>query len=296
MEVFKKIHNVPCRLLNWGNPFSCDGTDVILCITGNPGIIDFYYEFCSTLNERTSLPVCLVGQAGHDVIPNEKPMVLKGDEHLFDLEGQLEHKLDLINTYIDKKSKLHLVGHSIGAWLIIEAIQKSPSLIHRISSIQLLFPTLQEMAVTKNGPYVNNILRKFQSLVMCLIVLLNMLPQFFLNFMAFVYLKLNNLPSHYSERILKYVDRNIIEKVLFLAFCEMDKVTKLNTDAIDKVKHLTKVIYGEYDGWVPLKYMEDLEQYQPPLVKTKVGIPHTFVLKSSEVVAEMVSVFIKDKQ
>ncbi|CAH0405227.1 unnamed protein product [Chilo suppressalis] len=295
MELYRTINNVSCRLVNWGNPFSSDGCDVILCITGNPGIIDFYYEFCSALHQSTELPLCLIGQAGHEIIPNETHIELKGNEHLFDLQGQIEHKLYLINHFIDKRSKLHLVGHSIGAWLILECIQKHPSIKDRIVSINLLFPTIQQMAVTKNGRYVNNVLRKLKSLIIAFLVVLNMLPSSILHFFASIYLKLNDLPFQYAERVLKYINPNIIRKVLFLAFCEMDQVTKLNTQAISKIENLVNIIYGENDGWVPLNYIEEWKLLLPTVNMTKVPIAHEFVLKSSEKVAEMVSNYIKTK-
>lgn len=43
-------------------------------------------------------------------------------ENLYNLAGQIEHKVDLFNNHIDKQSKLHIVGHSIGAWIVLEMV------------------------------------------------------------------------------------------------------------------------------------------------------------------------------
>ncbi|CAB3256376.1 unnamed protein product [Arctia plantaginis] len=112
---YVSLNHVQTHLITWGNPFNCGGQDVIICVTGNPGITDFYIDFGSQLNKNTELPVCVIGQAGHEEVPDEKSNILKGQEHLFNLKGQIAHKLDLINNFIDRESRLHLIGHSIGA-------------------------------------------------------------------------------------------------------------------------------------------------------------------------------------
>ncbi|XP_028161500.1 lipid droplet-associated hydrolase [Ostrinia furnacalis] len=291
MEVLKRLNHVQGRLLVWGDPFSESASEVIVCITGNPGIIDFYDIFCSELNTNTGLPVCLVGQSGHDIIPNERSYSLQNEGYLFDLRGQIEHKLDLINNHIHKDCRLHLIGHSIGAWMILESIQKNEQLMERVATINLLFPTLQEMAVTKNGPFVNT-LRKIHSIAIFLLILFNMLPRFVLGLIAKTYLLFRNMPFHYTDRLIKYVNPNILDKVLFLAYDEMDTVRSLNTKAIANVKSVTNVIYSQDDGWVPLKYMEDLKKFLPLERMTEVAYTHEFVLKSSKEVAALVSVHI----
>lgn len=186
-----------------------------------------------------------------------------------------------------------MTGHSIGAWMIIELLQKDPTLAERVASINLLFPTLQGMAATQSGYIVNNIIRRVHVLVMFLLMLFNMLPNSFLFMLASVYIKCKSLKSNLSNSIFKCLNSTILERVLYLAYDEIDKVTNLNIEAIDKIKHKVSVIYATEDSWVPLKYMEDLRQFQPPLQMTEVCYSHAFVLKSSENVAEMVSKNIK---
>ncbi|KAG6450455.1 hypothetical protein O3G_MSEX006599 [Manduca sexta] len=221
--------------------------------------------------------------------------MLQGQENLFNLEGQIEHKLDFIYNYVDKRSNMHLIGHSIGSWMILEALQKHSNLINRISSINLLFPTIQHMAETKNGIFLNNFIRNFHTIALLVFTLAYMLPNYIKSLLIKIYLKFNSLPLHYEERIQKYCNPRVGEKVLFLAYDEMDKVTSLNNYIIEKIKHMTNIIYSNHDGWVPVKYMEDLKCYQPYLQMKVVNIDHAFVLKSAEIIAEMVSDYIKLK-
>lgn len=152
------------------------------------------------------------------------------------------------------------------------------------------------MAESSNGKFLNKVLRKIHVLIIMLFSLIALLPLWLRSYAIGLYLKFHSLPPHYTDRILKYLSPKVGEKVLFLAFDEMDTVTTLNAAALDKVKHLTNVIYSDRDGWAPVHYMNDLKTYQPHLQMKEVPISHAFVLKSSEQVAEMVSNFIKLKQ
>lgn len=239
---------------------------------------------------------CFPGQAGHIEVPDSKSNNLHQNEELFNLQGQLAHKLDLISNHVDKKSKLHLIGHSIGAWLILELLNNHESICKNVSSINLLFPTIQKMAESSNGKFLNNVLRKINVLIIMFFTLVSLLPLWLRLYVIGLYIKFNSLPRHYADGILKYLNPKVGEKVLFLAYDEMDTVTVLNRVALDKVKHLTSVIYSNRDGWVPVHYMDDLKTFQPHLQMKEVHINHAFVLKSSEQVAELVSNFIKLKQ
>lgn len=62
MDSFVILNKIQTHLITWGDPFQSNGNDVIICITGNPGIPDFYTVFGSILHENTKLPVCVVGK------------------------------------------------------------------------------------------------------------------------------------------------------------------------------------------------------------------------------------------
>ncbi|KAJ8723996.1 hypothetical protein PYW07_007976 [Mythimna separata] len=149
MYITKHLNKVETRLITFGDPFQCR-SEVIVVITGSPGIPEFYREFAEQLHRCTQLPVCVVGHAGHDEIKDEKEKYPR-TWTLYNTEGQIEHKLDLLNNYFDKRAKLHVIGHSIGAWMLMELLHKNDHLIERLSSVNLLFPTLQNFSSTKNG-------------------------------------------------------------------------------------------------------------------------------------------------
>lgn len=289
------LNNVKTHLVTWGDPIENEGCDVIICITGNPGITDFYIDFGAELYDSTGFPVCIIGQAGHEEVADEKSNLLSGQEHLFDLEGQLKHKLELINCFLLNYTRLHLIGHSIGAWLILELFRDNVNFNNKIATVNLLFPTLQRMAETKNGKFLNTFIRNFHLFFMLLFSIANLLPAFILTFLVKLYLKVQSVPLHYTDSILKFLRPKVGEKVLFLAYNEMDTVKKLNTDIIDRIKHFTNVIYSIHDNWTPISYMEDFKIFEPEISLQKVDVDHAFVLKSSKKVAKMVIDFINLK-
>lgn len=173
-------------------------------------------------------------------------------------------------------------------------IEKNKSLIPRISSVNLLFPTIQNMAKSKNGIFLNNVLRRLHVFLMFLFYLANLIPDSIKNAIVRIYLKFNLLPPSYSERMLKFCRPRVGEKVLFLAYDEMDTVRELNIEILEIIKSRTNVLYGPRDGWAPLSYMEDLKQFRPQLNMKQVDVEHAFVLKSSCEIADLVSFFIKE--
>ena len=47
---------------------------------------------------------------------------------VFGLNGQIEHKLAFLTEHVPRDSRLVLVGHSIGCYLILEMMKRDPEL------------------------------------------------------------------------------------------------------------------------------------------------------------------------
>lgn len=64
-ENFVNILDVPTHIFSWGHWIeeSFDKKEVVLCITGNPGLPGFYTEFMSTIYQTVGpdMPVWLIG-------------------------------------------------------------------------------------------------------------------------------------------------------------------------------------------------------------------------------------------
>lgn len=119
-EAFIPINDVPTHIMSWG-PWieeSFPRKEVVICITGNPGLVGYYTHFCTTVHEQLGpdVPVWVIGKiilhnlgtivdtifrlghAGHDEPPKSsvrKVPPLMGNESKFDLDAQVQHKVPI---------------------------------------------------------------------------------------------------------------------------------------------------------------------------------------------------------
>ncbi|KAI1895134.1 hypothetical protein AGOR_G00103170 [Albula goreensis] len=107
---------------------------VFLLIPGNPGVVGFYGTFMQTVYEAFGrrFPVWAVSHAGH--CDSRSSLRVTADsprmriEDVFGLNGQVEHKLAFLREHVPRDSKLVLIGHSIGCYIILEMMKRDPEL------------------------------------------------------------------------------------------------------------------------------------------------------------------------
>ena len=223
---------------------------------------------------------------GHDDPPEsslrEVPQ-LKGNEELFDLDGQIRHKIEFIEKYVPAGVKVHLMGHSIGAWMILQILQHE-SVRKRVKKCYLLFPTVERMIESSNGWIFTKIALPLYSVFGFLIIFFNRFPELIRIFLIQVYFWLAAIPNYFIGTALKYTKASVCEKVVFLAEDEMARVRGLQKDLIRDNMDLLKFFYGTTDGWVPVKYYTQLKEQFPNIdaeLDTK-KIDHAFVLRHSK--------------
>lgn len=51
---------------------------------------------------------------------------------LYSLEGQIHHKMAFIEEFISTDSKLILIGHSIGCYVILEMLNRSENIASKV--------------------------------------------------------------------------------------------------------------------------------------------------------------------
>lgn len=95
--------------------------------------------------------------------------------------------------------------------------------------------------------------------------------------------------------IMKFIDHSVVEKVLFMAYEEMDVVKTRDNEALEKYRHKCKFYYGKSDGWVPVTYYENLKKDFPDVDAELCSrsFEHAFVLRQSRPVANMVVSWIE---
>lgn len=157
---------------------------IVLVITGNPGVPGFYESFIKAINSKLSFntPVWVVGHAGHVQPPENLDIAMPSNEKWRDhygLTAQVQHKVhhrftlyiapytislililvvqaEFIKTYIPEDAQLYLIGHSIGAWCVLNLL-RDDEINKRVKKCYLLFPTIEYMAETRNGWIFHNL-------------------------------------------------------------------------------------------------------------------------------------------
>ncbi|EFA08623.1 lipid droplet-associated hydrolase [Tribolium castaneum] len=297
-QAFLELNGVRTNVLTYGKWVEesfkpTEARDIILVIPGNPGLTGFYKMFMHTLNEKTGFPVWIVGHAGHE-LPKKNSLFsvqpLQGNEGLFGLRGQVEHKLDFIKKYVPEDARLHLVGHSIGSYMILELL-KEELVRNKVVDVKLLFPTFEYMAETANGKFLNFI-KPIIWLVVFLSWIYTILPSILSNFLMYLYMKIMCIPKMHFRTMVHLIEPSILEKVFFLAYEELQNVRERNDTLIKENCNKIKFLYGHKDGWAPPTYCDNLKKDIPGVNTEMSHFDHSFVLKQSREVGSVVAGWI----
>lgn len=82
-EGFVLVNSVPTHVFTWGqwieDEFDDEVNEILLVVSGNPGLPGFYTQFCSTLFDEFDkrIPVWVIGHAGEKPITFESNLFMK---------------------------------------------------------------------------------------------------------------------------------------------------------------------------------------------------------------------------
>ncbi|CAD6215884.1 GSCOCG00000700001-RA-CDS [Cotesia congregata] len=274
--------------------------DLVIVIPGNPGIPSFYSGFIKSLKSRlpSETPVWTVGHAGHVQPPKNLCFMSEddSDKPVYTLQDQLEHKVAFIKQYVPKDAKLHLVGHSIGSWCILQLL-KDPEIAKQVVRCYLLFPTIERMAETPNGKFLTNFVLRAATLIVFLawifsffpVVLQSILIRIFGGFFA-------GVTNKSIKPVRQLLEPPVLDRVFKLAQDEMVKVRERDDELISNYEDKLWVYYGATDGWTPQNYCTELKAKHPDINAQicKRGFRHAFVLTDEVEVGKMVGDIISE--
>lgn len=142
---------------------------LIFMITGNPGLISYYEPFLFTLNTLLSSSAShfyisgysLAGFSSSKKDPRGPPSSLIGlQEQIDHVEQKLFEQVDALRRFVGPRQvcpKVILIGHSVGAYILLELIRQHRTRIDEgekdfdlIGGI-LLFPTITHIAQSQQG-------------------------------------------------------------------------------------------------------------------------------------------------
>lgn len=262
---------------------------IYVLIPGNPGVIDYYYEFMETIYHENEKKIDIIGieHAGHS--PGDH-----NDGSFFDIEDQIEHKISLLDHLKQTSPDSHFVlaGHSVGAYICLQILKRRPDF--KVRQTHLLLPTVKYIGDTPNGrklkPLFYDVTR---NTVGFLSGLLGYLP-------LSIRVKMVQIFSDQTEEHARITASNLFcgkvsNNAIYMAGTEMKKIRELDHETVRTYEETLHAFYGQTDGWVPLDHYEDMK-LNFPKAKTHLcdaDIPHAFVLGYGAKLGKKVSESLK---
>ncbi|KAL1115926.1 hypothetical protein AAG570_005421 [Ranatra chinensis] len=290
-EGWVTLNGVPTHVVTWGgwieNDFESDS--VVLCITGNPGVVDFYKTFLSSLQPHVNAPVWVINFAGCE-IPEDVGSLpsLKQNSHLYNLAGQVEHKYSFIRQYVPQDKKLFIIGHSVGGKIIVELLKRE-DVRSQLAKAYLMFPTLEHISKSFNGKIVMSFLRHFIPVIIFLTFIFSMFPVKLRMFLFWIYFLMTgkwSVDDDCLQGCLKLVQPKPIRSVFFLAMDEMYQIKELDYEVLRDYGHKVNCYYSPTDGWAPLWNYENIKKNCPSVNAILFDkYIHAFVLTTPKEVA-----------
>ncbi|CAG8460942.1 5138_t:CDS:2 [Paraglomus brasilianum] len=271
------------------------GTLVLFIIPGNPGVIEYYKEFCDNIFRERKGKIEIVG--GHSYGDH-----YQGNSRLYSLQDQINHKIAIFDELERKFTSEHghnvaprfiLCGHSIGAYIATQLLRSRPD--HGIIQVYALFPTLQHIHKTPNGRLLSPLFHPTNTtLASSLIASLRfILAPHILTLL--VKLVTSQSVAYAKITTQKLLHGHVVKNTLHMAMTEMQEVQELDEELIKENLEKFVFYFGERDDWAPVEHYEILCKKFPngKVLICEDGCPHAFVLTHSEIMAAKVSQWIE---
>jgi len=218
---------------------------VILFLPGNPGLLGFYIPFLSAIHARdTSGALAIFGHAHLGHTPDIEDLTQRhADSSLFAQVESAVEALDAIKNSFGSKTKVVIIGHSVGAWIALQVLKARPD---DVSAEFLLFPTICHIRETPNGRRLAWLFRHpFRRIVSTSSYITRLLPDAILSLL---------FPAWPSTQLL--VLRSLlnspesIHACLTMADEEMKAIHDLDIDLLWEHRHRLSMYFSDQDEWV----------------------------------------------
>ncbi|KAF2072341.1 hypothetical protein CYY_006336 [Polysphondylium violaceum] len=258
----------------------------IIVVPGNPGVVDFYYDFIKHLYSNLKLDIIAVSHLGHCGKIQES----------FSVEEQIEHKalfLDWLLKYRfndQKDIKFVLIGHSVGSYVSLKVLKRYGDK-YPIQTVCNLFPTFRNL-YEGLSPFIKMVVMR-SSTRSAISSFLHYIPSMVTNAVLGFILPTDEVRIAISQKINYYLALNI----LYMAYTETEDIRELDQECKSVFQqNLDSLlfIYGTSDPYTPHQFYHDMKSDYPTgnIEFAQEGIPHAFVLNHSKPIAIRVSEFI----
>ena len=215
----------------------------------------------------------------------------------YTLYDQVDHKLAFVYKFLPPDSKLILIGHSVGAFIILEIMRRLQSTKRVVKGV-LLFPTIERITNTFNGKLWTAIAYYMQTPLLWIVWLFNMLPFAVQRAIVDFCIELRKLSSEKNIpfAILSFLNDHGIKNLLQIAN-DMLVINDLpHETVIEENKEKIVFYYGEGDPWVPATFCAKMIERFPSanIQQCTENHKHAFVLHTAQSVGQLVWNFISD--
>ncbi|KIJ21921.1 hypothetical protein PAXINDRAFT_105532 [Paxillus involutus ATCC 200175] len=266
----------------------CKATDalpqtIFLFIPGNPGVIDFYPPFLNTVYDSDTsgrLAVLTYSHVGHAPLLDSKHALYHLDASHFSLICQVQNALriiDAVKSTFGASLRIVLAGHSVGAWLALQALKlRSDS----ISSVFLLFPAIADIADTPNGRKLSWLFRAPLPRVTANIArAVYYLP---ITLLGMLFPSCPRTPLNALRSFLR--SPQAIFASMSMAHDEMVNICRLDSELLNKHRDVLWFYFGEHDDWIGKQKDAILKVFrgnEPRIAYGASGVPHAFCISES---------------
>ncbi|KAL8939558.1 MAG: hypothetical protein Q9216_003289 [Gyalolechia sp. 2 TL-2023] len=261
---------------------------LIFLIPGNPGLIPYYDPFLSALHHlleaSTTLPssnfhLCGHSLRGFETTDGNVPHLAGLQDQIRYVDDRLYDRVDEIRHNTGHSPKVILMGHSVGAYILLEIIRRHrmriESMMHQDFDLiggVLLFPTITHIARSPSGIVASTLLSIPHSAYIASTVakaFMYFIPSSFLYWLIRYVMR---FPDHAARTTAAFIKSPIgIEESLFLGKDEMDQITddrwgkeiwgaatEPGTNSKDTISSNLVFFWGRHDAWVAKRTRNDL--------------------------------------
>lgn len=221
---------------------------------------------------------------------------LKGNEKLYNLQGQLDHKIDFVNRFIPKSVNVYLIAHSIGAKICLDLL-KHKQFSDQVRHVYLMFPVIERLGESRSGKLVPTFKRYF-FLLRASYNLFALLPMSWRRAIVRWRCRKEGIPEKFLEICIANTNPSVLDRIWFMTLDEMEKVKEIDHETVQNNMNKLKLYYGVEDGWVRNEAYQEITEKFPGIDAElcNQGYAHAFVLNTSKEVASMVSQWIRQIQ
>lgn len=177
---------------------------------------------------------------------------------------QVDHKINLIETFIPDEVDVVMIGHSIGAFMATQIMRLASNRTRFIHSF-LLMPLLERMSDTA-GWRSMKFLMTFRWLIYMIMFILSLLrDDLLIDVLGYIDPKIRSktTPECCREALVSSSDMSVIRNILNLAKDESRQVTLRDDVFLEANLNRLSFIYCHGDKWSPLEYYRELKNTHP---------------------------------